>query len=121
MYDKSILELMVQRRKQVLVHSILYYKMGTSLISDQQWNYFARELYELNQKHPDLAEMGFLAKEFKGFDPSSGYDLPLNDKWGVAKAQWLLEYRRGQLEKEFLKPNSHKSKEDKKNGDCMSV
>ena len=100
MNEQSILELMIQRRKQVLIHSILYYKMGESLISDQQWNYFARALYELNQKHPDLAEMSFLAREFKDFHPSSGYDLPLNDRWGVQKAQWLLDYKNGKLKED---------------------
>ena len=44
---KSIAELLNRRRRQILVHSIIYYKMNDNLISDSTWSAWATELEEL--------------------------------------------------------------------------
>lgn len=48
------------------------------------------ELDELQKIYPDIASKQPYDNEFKNFDPSSGYDLPLNDAWGVSVAHLLL-------------------------------
>ena len=87
---KNIAELLNRRRRQILVHSVIYYKMNDNLISDSTWSKWAAELEELQAKYPDIAAKVSYAKEFEGFDHSTGMNLPLNDPWAVNKARYLL-------------------------------
>ena len=52
---KSIAELLNRRRRQILVHSIIYYKMNDNLISDSTWSAWATELEELQAEYPEIA------------------------------------------------------------------
>ena len=87
---KSIAELLNRRRRQILVHSVIYYKMNDNLISDSTWSAWATELEELQAKYPEIAAKVPYAKEFEGFDHSTGMNLPLNDPWAVNKARQLI-------------------------------
>ena len=89
----AIPKLIVKRRRQLLVHSIIYYEMNDSMISDAMWTKWAIELENLQKKYPEIAKHCLYAKEFEGFDHSTGYHLPLNDPWGVRKARELIAYR----------------------------
>ena len=92
MTDEEIKERISQRRRQMLVHSILYYRFHSNIIPDHKWAEWARELVALQAKYPKIAEQAPLAEAFKDFDASTGYDLPLRDPHYVAVAKWLLEY-----------------------------
>lgn len=87
---KSIAELLNRRRRQILVHSIIYYKMNDNLISDSTWSAWATELEELQAEYPEIVAKVPYAKEFKDFDHSTGMNLPLNDPWAVNKARQLI-------------------------------
>lgn len=87
---KSIAELLNRRRRQILVHSVIYYKMNDNLISDTTWSVWATELEELQAKYPGIAAKVPYAKEFEGFDHSTGMNLPLDDPWAVNKARQLI-------------------------------
>lgn len=90
--DKNdIKSLIARRRRQLLVHSIIYYRMDESLITDQKWAKWALELEELTKKYPNIAKSAPLANEFKDFDHSTGYNLPLETPWAVARACWLVQ------------------------------
>lgn len=91
--ETLIREKINRRRRQILVHSIIYYNMDDSLISDHTWAEWAKELYDLQEKFPEIADTCIYADAFSEFDPSTGYNLPLNDSWGNRKARQLLEYR----------------------------
>lgn len=93
MTDSEILELIARRRRQILVHSIIYYKLDDNLISDAQWTSWAQELAHLQNENPELAKEGPYADAYKGFEGCSGFDLPLDDPWGVRKARQLLRIR----------------------------
>lgn len=86
-------ELITRRRRQILVHSVIYYQMNDNLIPDSQWAAWATELYNLQKQHPDLARKCPYAKAFENFDPSTGYNLPLDDPWAVNKARQLLAWK----------------------------
>lgn len=88
---KEIEELINRRRRQILVHSIIYYKMDSNIISDRQWSEWAVELDELQKKYPNIAKHCVYAEDFEDFDPSTGYSLPLDDPWAIHKARYLLE------------------------------
>lgn len=90
MNPDEIAELITRRRRQLLVHSIIYYCMNDNIISDEQWAKWAVELEELQAKYPDIAKVCPRAKEFEGFDHSTGYNLPLDDPYAVATARRLL-------------------------------
>lgn len=83
-----------QRRKQVLIHSVLYYKVGVSIIPDTKWDEWARELFRLQQENPEILSKCWRNDIFENFDPCSGYYLPLNDEWANRKAKWLLHMER---------------------------
>lgn len=79
-------QLIRRLRVLMLIHSHLYYRLNTSIISDAQFDKWAKELAEIPHK-----EIGFYDTEFKGWDGSSGYHLPYSD-YIHNKATWLLNY-----------------------------
>lgn len=93
MTDEQIAELINRRRRQILVHSVIYYRFDDNIISDYTWSQWATELYELQHKYPDIAKNCVYADEYKDFDPSTGFNLPLEDPWAVRKAAHLLDMR----------------------------
>ena len=51
---KKIRELINRRRRQILVHSVIYYRMNDNLISDDQWAKWALELETLQNDYPEI-------------------------------------------------------------------
>lgn len=84
----------LRRRKQILVHSCLYYQYNTNLIEDWQYDKIARRLAELQIAHPDISNnLGYHDKDFKGFGEDhcySGFNLPRSSPEVVATAERLL-------------------------------
>jgi NAD-dependent DNA ligase len=79
MVEQTILERINQRRRQLLVHSYLYYRQNTSTISDHQYDKFAQDLITLQADYPEIAEQGIYADEFRGFSMGDSFALPLGD------------------------------------------
>ena len=94
MITAQINELINRRRRQVLVHSVIYYKLNANLIDDTTWSKWALELEELQNQYPKIAAECHLAKEFENFDHSTGMSLPLDDPWAMRTAQYLLSIAR---------------------------
>ena len=89
----EIAELISRRRRQILVHSVIYYRMNGNLVSDFQWADWAKELCELQERYPKIAAKCPYADAFKDFDGSTGFNLPLDDPWAVNKASYLWRTR----------------------------
>ena len=53
--DLEIAEKIQQRRYQMLIHSCLYYHLNQNVISDKQWDAWARELRDLQNEYPDIS------------------------------------------------------------------
>lgn len=100
MTDEQIAELITRRRRQILVHSIIYYKFNDNIISDSTWSAWAMELADLQRKYPEIAATLPYSEAYSDFDGSSGYHLPLDDPWGVRKALYLIELRNKELKGE---------------------
>lgn len=94
MPNDQIIAKINQRRRQILVHSVIYYMMDDSIISDATWAKWAKELEELQRQYPDIAEQCVYADAFRGFDHSTGFNLPLRDEWANNKARQLLARRK---------------------------
>lgn len=92
MIDETYLESLINRRqRQILVHSIIYYKYNANLISDSTWTKWAVELEELQKQYPHIAASQYYGEYFKGFDHSTGYSLPLDDPKANSVARRLMD------------------------------
>jgi NAD-dependent DNA ligase len=87
----GLVELIAQRRRQIAVHSFIYYRLGTSIIDDAKYDRWARELHRLQTEHPEESAKAPYAEEFAGFDPATGFDLP-HMPWVEKVAAVLLRH-----------------------------
>ena len=60
----------------IIVHSILYYMHDTTLVDDRTYDMNEVQLAKMMKKYPKAARKSRYAYVFKGFDGSTGYDLP---------------------------------------------
>ncbi len=91
--NEEIKELILRRRRQILINSCIYYVYGKAVITDKQFDKWAYELADLQKKYPDLAiECGEFNEEFKDWDGTTGYQLPIYSGWCTRKAEQVLEY-----------------------------
>jgi len=88
--ELEIAELIQQRRFQILINSCIYYHFNSNIISDQKFDSWARELAQLQLDYPEIAKQVMYAEEFKGFDGTTGFDLPLENEWVMKKAQQIM-------------------------------
>lgn len=85
------LQLINQRRRQLHVHSLIYYHFNTSIITDAVFDQYAKELVVLYIQYPELVDEGYLHSVFKGWTGDTGMHLPLKeDAWQTA--EWLINY-----------------------------
>ena len=77
--DLIVAEKIQQRRLQMLVNSYLYYKTDKAVVSDADWDKWAKELVQLQHDYPEIAEQVPYADEFATWDGTTGEFLPLND------------------------------------------
>lgn len=88
--ELNIAELIQQRRLQILIHSCIYYEFNRNVISDRQFDMWAKELVKLQADYPDIAKQVDWAEAFEGFDGSTGFDLPIKDEWVQSKAKKIM-------------------------------
>lgn len=107
MVQQTIQEKIKQRRRQMLVHSYLYYEKNTNIISDSVWSKWAMELVHLQSEYPkESAEVEF-ADQFQDWDGSSGAFLKFPESI-ISVAEHLLSYSEKKSRKS--KPKVQKTK-----------
>lgn len=74
--DKEVLSRICQLRRQILLHSYIYYGLNENIWEDHEWDKRARELYALQKKHG--WNINFYDSIFKNWEGQSGYWLPTN-------------------------------------------
>jgi hypothetical protein len=84
-------ELIRRRWMQVLIHSCIYYRLNASVIEDNQWNKWARELYDLVKKYPKIAQGMIYHEALLKFDPATGFDLPISQPYIVKRAEAIIK------------------------------
>ena len=70
--DRRIIEKIQQRRRQMLVHSYLYYEENVNIVSDATWSRWAKELAQLQKDYPKESAEVEEYEQFKDWDGSSG-------------------------------------------------
>ena len=111
--ELQIAEKIQQRRYQMLVHSCLYYRLNNNIISDKQWDAWARELRDLQNQYPQISKQVTLYEYFKDWDASTGAFLPITESWIVMKARQVAginEKKEKVVVKQSVKPTKTKAK-----------
>lgn len=88
----DIKELINRRRRQVHVHSVIYYHLGKNLIPDWQFDHWSEELAEAHMMNPDLVHQGYEHRVFASWTGDTGMHLPLTED-AVSVAHHLLRYK----------------------------
>lgn len=92
MTHEQIKEKINQRRRQMLVHSCIYYRFDTNIVSDFDYDRWVNELMELQRKYPEIAQQCAYQEDFKNLDETtSGFNLGHSRPEIVRKAQYLLK------------------------------
>lgn len=78
-----------RRRRQMLVHSCIYYHLDDCILSDHEWTRRAKQLAALQKKYG--CQIGFYDKMFRNWDGSSGHHLPHTDHGVLGSARMLLK------------------------------
>jgi hypothetical protein len=76
---QSIKEKIKQRRRQMLVHSYLYYELDENIVADSKWSKWAFELAELQKHYPKESNEVEYAELFRDWNGSSGADLKYDE------------------------------------------
>ncbi len=87
--DRRVVEAIARRRRQILVHSCIYYHLDDNVISDHTWTLWAKQLAKLQDKYG--WRIGFYDKVFKDWNGSTGHHLPHTDAGVLRSATRLLE------------------------------
>lgn len=90
--EEEVYHKILQRRRQILVHSYIYYELDDSLVEDSKWSKWARELVDLQRSYPDISKRVPYYESFKDFDASTGFDFKYDEKT-KRKAEMLLSMR----------------------------
>lgn len=96
---QTITERIAQRRRQILVHSYIYYEKNDNIVSDETWARWAKELVELQETYLDEAKTAPYAEDFRDFDASTGFHLPYRLPEIAATGNRLLYLRDKEREK----------------------
>lgn len=75
----EVMELINRRRRQLHVHSVIYYHLNTNIISDAQFDEWSEELYQLHRRHPELISQGYAPELFEDWNGNTGMHLPVDD------------------------------------------
>ncbi len=102
MTEEQVKELITRRRRQVLVHSHIYYRLNDSIISDSLFDKWAKELAELQETHPEISKTCKYAKEFEDFDGSTGFHLKTDKMHELALS--LIKYHEEEDDDDGIMP-----------------
>lgn len=89
---QTIAEKIKQRRRQMLVHSYIYYELDQNIVSDAQWSKWAKELQQLQKDYPEESKQVEYYEQFKDWDGSSGAFLNFGENIKTV-AKILLEQK----------------------------
>lgn len=82
-------EFINRRRRQMHVHSIIYYHMHTSILPDATFDQWAVELANAQKEYPQFKHKGYMPGVFANWTGDTGMHLPTTDE-AYRLAQSLL-------------------------------
>lgn len=109
----TIEERIRQRRRQMLVHSYIYYELNQNIVDDHTWAKWAKELQQLQQDYPEESKRVEEYEQFQNWDGSSGAFLKFGENIKTV-AKILLENRSKSIKSSGLIVNSEKKSQKRK-------
>lgn len=98
--NKDIMSKILQRRKQIVIHSMIYYRMGTSIVDDYTFDKWAHELVALQKDYPQESKNTKYYEEFKDWDGTTGMNFWQDNL--IATAMWLIaEHNRREADEQI--------------------
>lgn len=88
--NKEIKDLIKRRRRQIMVHSFIYYRLGTSVIDDKTFDRWAYQLRDLQKAYPKESKDVEMYEDFKDWDGTTGFHL--NNYAFQSIAERLIKY-----------------------------
>lgn len=79
MKPEEAFELINRRRRQMHVHSVIYYQMHTSIITDATFDDWAVELANTQKEYPQFKHKGYMPGLFADWTGDTGMHLPTTD------------------------------------------
>lgn len=70
-------EVIKQRRRQIILHSCLYYYFDETIIPDSKFDEWSKELVKLQEENPEYKDE--FSRYFDGWGGETGYHLCNND------------------------------------------
>lgn len=93
--ENKVCELIKRRRLQMLIHSIVYEQFNESIISDRQWDIWAKELYDLQEKHPKESRKVWGCDIFYDWTGDTASIIANRaDEKAIGKAKYILSISR---------------------------
>ena len=105
----------------MLVHSCIYYHLDRNVISDKQWDKWARELVKLQSKYPEISKKVIWYEAFKDWDASTGAFLPITDEWVVQKAHYILKITGHSVDTKVVQGTIRSDKVTTKNQNILKI
>lgn len=86
-------------QRWLIVHSILYYELGESVVDDNTFNENAKQLVKMQEEFPEDAVRSLYYYAFNDFDGSTGFDLFYrltneDSKYLMHIAKWVLKQQK---------------------------
>lgn len=72
---RSVRSKMTALERWILVHSIIYYRLSESIVSDHEYDSNEHQLMKLITKYPKQFKKTKYYEAFKDFDGNTGFDL----------------------------------------------
>lgn len=98
----------------IIVHSIIYYELGTSIIEDKMFDDNARQYVSLAWDRPDAVKQSRWGYIMHDFDGATGFDLygrlKRKDRKLLADTAWNLVHKYGDASALVTDPRQRKSK-----------
>lgn len=88
--NSHVHEFIYRRRRQMIIHSVIYYRLNDSIVSDHTWQSWANELRDVQNRWPELKYIGYHDDLFVDWDGSTGMHLDLPEYY--SQAQSILAY-----------------------------
>ena len=112
--EAQAFEKIERRRRQMHVHSTMYYYLNTSIIDDFTFDKWATELAGLQREFPQFKHRGYMAGVFANWTGDTGMHLPVTEQ-SVSLAQSLL--RTAQNREAATTRNPKKKRSERWEGD----
>lgn len=62
-------------QRYIIIHSIIYYELNSSVIDDKKWDTVARQLVRLQEQNKEEAKKSMYWYAFYDFDASTGFHI----------------------------------------------